>query len=409
MKNFIKMTVIMTNMLILTVLGMIIYYNRSLPNNYYITAGSELQISGLINAVPCSGSYSAGFSAAVGSSTAKRVELRLLGIIPIKTVNIQEINEPVLIPCGTPFGIKLLTDGVIAVELSSFETEEGIKAPAMEAGIRTGDIIKTINGQKILSNEDISNIIEKSNGEKLFISLTRNDVDTVVNVVPELCKTDNNYRIGLWVRDSSAGIGTITFYNPQNGSFAGLGHPVCDVDTGCIMPLYKGEVSDVTVNGVKKGKSGIPGELIGSFSSGNAIGSLEINCENGLYGTLNGFDESNEAVPLGMRQEIEPGEAYIYTTIDGNQPQKFKIIIEKIDLQDSHNSRNMIIKVTDKELLEKTGGIVQGMSGSPIIQNGKLIGAVTHVFVNNPAKGYAIFADAMYDSSVQVTGTDLAA
>ena len=409
MRNFIKITAIMANMLILSVLSVIIYYNRSLPNNYYIPAGSELQISGLINAVPCSGAYPAGFSVAVGSSSVKRAELRLLGIIPIKTVNIQEIDEPVLVPCGTPFGIKMLTDGVIAVELSSFETSGGIKAPAIEAGIKTGDIIKTINGKRILSNEDIADIIEESGGEKLSVNLIRDDVNIVLNVVPELCKTDNNYRIGLWVRDSSAGIGTITFYNPENNSFAGLGHPVCDVDTGCIMPLYKGEVSEVTVNGIKKGKSGIPGELIGSFSSVGSIGSLKINCENGLYGILDNFDGFAEAIPLGMRQEIETGEAYIYTTIDGSTPQKFKIIIEKIDLQDSQNSKNMIIKVTDKELLEATGGIVQGMSGSPIIQNGKLVGAVTHVFVNNPAKGYAIFADTMYDCSMQVIDMDSAA
>ena len=409
MKNFIKLTAIMANMLILTVLSIIIYYNRSLPNNYYIAAGSELQISGFIAAVPCSGIYPGGFSIPAGNSSVKRVELRLLGIIPIKTVNIQEIEEPVLIPCGTPFGIKLLTDGVIAVELSSFESDSGITAPAMEAGIKTGDIIKTINGKKILSNEDIADIIEESGGEKLSVNLMRENVNIVVNVTPELCKTDNHYRIGMWVRDSSAGIGTLTFYNPENSSFAGLGHPVCDVDTGCIMPLYKGEVAEVTVNGIKKGKSGIPGELIGSFSTGNAIGTLDINCENGLYGTLNEFSGFTEAVPLGLRQEIEPGEAYIYTTIDGKQPEKFKIIIEKIDLQDSQNSKNMIIKVTDKELLEKTGGIVQGMSGSPIIQNGKLIGAVTHVFVNNPTKGYAIFADTMYDCSMQVIDMDSAA
>ena len=409
MRNFIKITAAMANIIILTVLSIIIYYNRSLPNNYYIASGSELQISGFIAAVPCGGTYPAGFSVTAGSSSVKRAELRLLGIIPIKTVNIQEINEPVLIPCGNPFGIKLMTDGVIAVEVSSFETDSGIRSPAMEAGIKVGDIIKTINGRKILSNEDIADIIEESNGEKLSVNLIRDDVNIIVNATPQLCKTDNHYRIGLWVRDSSAGIGTVTFYNPENGSFAGLGHPVCDVDTGCVMPLYKGEVVEVTVNGVKKGKSGIPGELIGSFSAGSSIGTLEMNCENGLYGIMNEYAGSAEAIPLGMRQEIETGEAYIYTTIDGKQPQKYEIIIEKIDLQDSQNSKNMIIKVTDKELIEKTGGIVQGMSGSPIIQNGKLVGAVTHVFVNNPTKGYAIFADTMYDCSIQVIDMDHAA
>ncbi len=406
MKNFIKYMAIIANMLILTVLGAVIYYNRSLPNNYYVTTGSELKISDLIEAVPCSRTYPKGLSIPAGSSQGNRVELRLLGIIPIKTVNIQEISEPVLIPCGNPFGIKLTTNGVIVVELSSFETDHGIGSPAIDAGIKTGDIIKTINGKKILSNDDIAEIVEKSNGKSLSVSITRDETDMQVDITPCICMADNNYRIGMWVRDSSAGIGTLTFYNPENNCFAGLGHPVCDVDTGCIMPLYKGEVAEVTVNSIKKGRAGIPGELVGSFSDGGASGTLISNCENGLYGVLSGFDFNEEPVVLGLRHEIETGKAYIYTTIDGKEPQRYDINIEKIDLHDSNNGKNMIIKVTDEELLEKTGGIVQGMSGSPIIQNGKLVGAITHVFVNDPSKGYAIFADTMYDSSEQVMKTE---
>lgn len=409
MRNFIKFAAAMANMLILAVLSVIVYYNRSLPNNYYIAAGSELQISGIISAVPCGRVYPTGFSIPAGSTEVKRAELRLLGIIPIKTVNIQEIDEPYLIPCGTPFGIKLLTDGVIAVELSSFESECGICSPALDAGIKTGDIIKTINGKKILSNDDIADVIEDSEGEAVKVDLVRNSKNFTISVVPKLCMADGSYRIGMWVRDSSAGIGTLTFYDPRTKCFAGLGHPVCDVDTGCIMPLYKGEVAEVTVNSIKKGRSGVPGELVGSFSAGGAMGTLDANCENGLYGTLNGFESVLEPVKLGMRQEIETGKAYIYTTIDGKLPEKYEIVIDKIDLQDSDSGKNMIIKVTDKKLLEKTGGIVQGMSGSPIIQNGKLVGAVTHVFVNDPAKGYAIFADTMYDSSQDIINADPAA
>lgn len=409
MRRFIKMTAAMASIMILTCLGLIIYYNRSLPNNYYITTGSELKISGFIEAIPCYNVYSGEKAAAVSTNNVKRAELKLLGIIPIKTVNIQEVNEPVLIPCGDPFGIKLLTDGVVVVEVSSFETSSGLKAPAMDAGIKTGDIIKTINGQRIKSNEDIAHIIEKSGGESLSVDLVRDDKGITVNVDPKIYNADGTYHVGLWVRDSSAGIGTITFYDPETGVFAGLGHPVCDVDTGCILPLSKGEVVDVTVNSIKKGTSGVPGELIGSFSSGSAMGSLEMNCENGLYGIMSDYEPVNDGIPLGMRQEIEAGDAYIYTTIDDGAPRKYAISIEKIDLQDSRSGRNMIIKITDKELLEKTGGIVQGMSGSPIIQNGKLVGAVTHVFVNNPTKGYAIFADTMYSCSRNVITEDSAA
>lgn len=410
MKKIIKFTAVLFNIAFIAVLGIIIYYNKVLPNNYCIASGSELKLSEIIAAIPCAGTPTDGkISIETGSTGVRRAELRLLGIIPIKTVNIQEVDEPLLVPCGNPFGIKLLTDGVIAVDVGGFETKDGFKSPAADAGIKTGDVIKTINGSKVMSNDDIGNIISGSEGSTLSVNLVRDGKNMILKVKPERSSSDNSYKIGLWVRDSSAGIGTVTFYNPETGVFAGLGHPVCDVDTGSILPLSEGEVMDVNVNGIKKGAAGAPGELLGSFSSASATGTLELNCEYGLFGIFSSFKQSIQTLPLGMRQEIEAGEAYIYTTIDGNQPKKYKIVIEKIDLHDNKECKNMIIKVTDKELLEKTGGIVQGMSGSPIIQNGKLVGAVTHVFVNNPAKGYAIFADSMYECSKEVITSENAA
>lgn len=399
MRKALTLTLKIVNLVIIATFVVVVYYNNVLPNNYYVTTGNELEVSKIIETEYCSGPVSNTRQVENNNSQA---ELKLLGIIPIKTVNICEVDEPVLIPCGTPFGIKLLTDGVIVVEVSSFETKNGISSPAYDAGIRTGDIVKSINGKKVCSNEDIEKIISESNGEKMQFNIVRDNQTKKINVIPELCETDNSYRIGLWVRDSSAGIGTLTFYNPENEVFAGLGHPVCDVDTGEILPLLKGEVVEAEINGIKKGKAGHPGELLGSFTINSAIGTLDINNINGLYGHLSVDKFENHAVPLGMRQEIKIGKAYIYTTIDGNAPQKYEITIEKIDYNESQQCKNMIIKVTDKELLEKTGGIVQGMSGSPIIQNDKLVGAVTHVFVNNPTKGYAIFADTMYETSFEV-------
>lgn len=410
MKKIIKFTAVLLNIVLAAVLGVIIYYNTVLPNNYYIASGSELKLSEIIETIPCTGVPRGKVVAAeADKSGVKKAELKLLGIIPIKIVNIQEVDEPLLVPCGNPFGIKLLTDGVIAVEVSGFETASGYRSPAADAGIKTGDIIKTVNGQKVMSNENIEKIISESGGESLSFNLMRGEKNLILNVTPEVCSADGSYRAGLWVRDSSAGIGTVTFYDPETGVFAGLGHPVCDVDTGNILPLSEGEVVDVSVNGVKRGTAGVPGELLGSFSSLSAIGSLELNCADGLYGVMSSFNCRNEAVPLGMRQEIETGEAYIYTTVSGNQPKLYEIVIEKIDMHDTKGSKNMIIRVTDKELLEKSGGIVQGMSGSPIIQNGKLVGAVTHVFVNNPTKGYAIFADTMYECSKKVISSQAAA
>lgn len=409
MRRILKISLVTLSFALIFILCIIFYYNKVLPNNYYVTIGSKLKLSDIIEATPCSNQIYKEQTVSVEQTNLQRAELKLLGIIPIKTVNIKEVEEPVLIPCGNPFGIKLLTDGVIVVEISSFEGSDSFKAPAMDAGIKTGDIIKEIDGKAVKSNGDIEKIISESKGIPLTFNIIRDEKSIVLKVKPELCTTDNSYRIGLWVRDSSAGIGTITFYNPDTGVFAGLGHPVCDVDTGKTLPLFKGEVVDVYINGVKKGKAGIPGELMGSFSSDSPIGSLELNCDNGLYGCLSSIETVNQAIPLGMRQEIETGKACIYTTINGSKPEKYEIVIEKIDFNDSQSGKNMVIRVTDDGLLEKTGGIVQGMSGSPIVQNGKLVGAVTHVFVNNPTKGYAIFADTMYNSSLNVISDEKAA
>ena len=387
MRKFIKLTLAAVDTVIILLMAAIIYLNHNLPGNYYVNSGGKLDLPHIVQA-----------SATVsGSSISGTTELKLLGVIPIKTVNVRQIDTPVLVPCGEPFGIKLLTDGVIVVEVSSFETDNGFAAPALECGIEAGDIIKSINGTAVNSNSEVERIVSSLKDRSAQIEIIRDGVKRQLVLYPRKCSSDGKYRAGLWVRDSSAGIGTMTFYDPSTNGFVGLGHPVCDIDTGEIMPLYSGEVVKVAINGVKKGRSGVPGELMGGFVSAFSMGTLEMNEMNGVYGHLTDYIPSNEALPLAMRHEIKTGKAYIYTTIDGMSPEKYEISIEKIDITGSDESKNMIIRITDEQLLEKTGGIVQGMSGSPIIQNDRLVGAVTHVFVNNPEKGYAIFADTMYD------------
>ena len=209
------------------------------------------------------------------------------------------------------------------------------------------------------------------------------------------------------MRDSTAGIGTITFYNPETGAFGGLGHGICDTDTTELMPLLNGEIVPVTISGVTKGQKGSPGELKGYFASNESVGTLSANVEEGVYGNLDTAPAGSTPLKAAMKQEVKAGAAQILTTIDGSGPQYYDIQVESIDYHENQSSKNMVIHVTDSALLEKTGGIVQGMSGSPIIQNGKIVGAVTHVFVNDPTRGYGIFAENMLEVCTQATSQKL--
>jgi stage IV sporulation protein B len=337
-----------------------------------------------------------------------RANLKLFGAIPIKEVTVESLGTPAVVPLGTPFGIKMLTDGVLVVDTNGFPTKSGYSSPASKAGIKPGDVIKTINNIPVYSNADVAAIIQKAeSGANIVYS--RGDKTAVTELIPEKSSKDGKLKAGLWVKDSSAGIGTLTFADPETGIAAGLGHPVCDTQTGEILPLYSGQSCEVTITRYKKGAPGEPGELTGSFSEDTEIGELLGNRENGVYTEIEANDISEmsnragtEAMPLAFRQEIKKGEAVIISTIDGDTPQSFAIEIEDINLNDKGDSKDMVIKIKDERLINATGGIIQGMSGSPIIQNGKVIGAVTHVFVNNPTKGYAIFADTMYAEQIDI-------
>jgi stage IV sporulation protein B len=269
------------------------------------------------------------------------------------------------------------------------------KEPAVKAGLKCGDIITHINGEAATSSNQLTESVEQSQGQTLKLSIDRNGEKLELTLRPEM-SVNGGYKAGIWVRDSSAGIGTITYYDDESGKFAGLGHGVCDADTGKVMPLNNGEAVRARVNGFYKSSAGNPGELCGVFSD-IVLGSLRVNCETGVYGDL--LQPSGaKTVPVALESEIKPGAAQMITTIDGNGPQYYDIEIIKIYPSSDMSSRNMIIKVTDAGLIEKTGGIVQGMSGSPIVQNSMLVGAVTHVFVNDPTQGYGIFASRMLDT-----------
>lgn len=323
------------------------------------------------------------------------VDARLFGKIPLKTVELEVIEQNRLIPCGNVFGVKFFTKGVMVIRLSEVESSDGSVSPSKEAGLKEGDVIQSINGMRVNTAEEMADAVEKSKGEGMEIVYVRNANEYITVLTPVLSLSDRKYKTGIWVRDSTAGIGTMTCYNPSTGEFAGLGHGICDVDTGLLMPLLSASVVDVEITDIIKGRRGTPGELKGDFDSIRK-GKLMNNTESGVYGIMDKCPDGveNEPCEIGLADEIYEGKAYILCELDENGVEEYEINITKIR-SDNTEGKNFVIEVTDSKLIEKTGGIVQGMSGSPVIQNGKLVGAVTHVLVNSPSKGYGIFIQNM--------------
>ena len=327
-----------------------------------------------------------------GKYTAK---VKLFGLLPIKTARVTVLKNTTLAPLGVAFGLKLYTDGVIVVDITDFVANGKVCNPAYDAGIREGDIIVSYNGVKIKSNEQLIAEVKKFDGTPQEAIVQRNNLEFSAFVTPVADDTDSNYRIGLWVRDSAAGIGMLTFYNSKTNTLVGLGHSVSDSDTGQIMPVSTGEIVLADIKGVVKGQVGAAGELAGAFIENETIGVLTDNSESGLSAicTTDKFKDAKQ-YNVALKKEIKTGDAQIICCVDGTTPKTYDIKITKIN-NNLSETKNMIIEITDKELIKKTGGIVRGMSGSPIIQNGKLIGAVTHVLVDNPKKGYGIFIENM--------------
>lgn len=303
-----------------------------------------------------------------------------------------------VIPCGTPFGIKMLTDGVVVTDFGCVDASASQVSPAEAAGIRKGDIIITANGVDITDSNSLAEAVQLS-PESCELWIIRDGGELTVTAKALYSQKDGEYKLGLWTKDSCAGIGTMTFYDPETGTFGGLGHAISDSATGIRLPLSSGEITSVTITDVIKGGKGYPGELCGAFISDTEMGTLEVNSECGVFGKMEMSPILNEAVEIASPDEVETGEAVILTTIYGMMPKEYDIEIVSVDTGGNSPTRNMTVKITDKELLSATGGIVQGMSGSPIIQNGKLIGAITHVLVNDSAMGYGIFAENMIESA----------
>ncbi|WZL71429.1 SpoIVB peptidase [Clostridiaceae bacterium 35-E11] len=337
----------------------------------------------------------------VGSAN---LQLKLLGIVPIKNLKVDIVAKTKVIPGGQSVGVRLNTKGVLVVGLEEIEGIDGKKYnPGYKAGLSIGDSILEINNIKIKDADHVTHIINNNVNKNITLKVKRGENIFNVNITPMKSNEAGEYKIGLWVRDKTAGVGTLTFYHPDTQKFGALGHAITDIDTGLLLTVDNGEVVRSKVASVKEGKRGKPGEIKGIFyETSKPIGNVEKNTHFGIYGrSYNDIKNHlyDQPIEIGYQNEIKEGKATILTTVDDDKIKEYEINIEKVNRQRTPNTKSMIIRVTDKRLLQKSGGIVQGMSGSPIIQNGKLVGAVTHVFVNDPSKGYGLFIEWMMKES----------
>ncbi len=375
----------------------ILYCDKTMPDRYTVTEGKDLTLTGTLEASPLTADGVTSVAAVSGNTY--RASLKLFGIFPVKEVMVNVVKEPVVVVAGVPFGIKMYTDGVLVVGFSDVDTVAGPCNPARIAGLKIGDVVLKVGGESVSTNDQLRALVEASDGAPLDLLVRRDNLTFTVKYRAVLSVTENRYRSGFWVRDSSAGIGILTFFDPETKVFGGLGHAVCDVDTDEKLPISTGEIVAAEIMDVTKSTIGTAGSLNGAVYD-ETIGYLSVNSDTGVYGTLSRFPKTTFiTLPVAMKQQAKEGKAKIFTTVEGMAPAYYDIEIVKIRYGDASPTKNMVIRITDPALLEKTGGIVQGMSGSPIIQDGKLIGAITHVLVNDPAKGYAIFAENMLETA----------
>lgn len=326
------------------------------------------------------------------------------GLIPIRQLNINVLPEIELIPGGHSIGIKVHNKGVLVADIYSLERMDGEEfSPAENAGIETGDILLGINNKEFKDVDDAAEKIKKESRKgPVVITVERSGKIKEFTVTPYLCPFSEEYRIGLYIRDTTAGVGTLTFYHQESGIYGALGHVITELDSNEPLTINNGLIVTADVVDIKTAQEGQPGEKGGIFRNNEDIlGTIKKNNSYGIFGRIKNLEQKEfitplpANIPLGLASQVETGPAEILTVIEGKKIQSFNVEIEEVNLQNTPSSKGMIIRVVDEDLLEATGGIVQGMSGSPIIQNGRLIGAVTHVFINDPRRGYGIFAEWM--------------
>lgn len=377
----------------IAILALIAYFSvLKLPEKIYINDNTEVSDiyvnnQGVFNTVKLS---------------KDKVNIDFLGLIPIKSLAVQKLEDIKLYPGGSSVGIKLSTEGVLVVGFSDVKTRSGTESsPAKIAGLQLGDVLLKVNGKDIDGTAELGTLIKENDTNVVNIEFMRQGCKFNKDI--ELIKEGDAYKLGLWVRDSTAGIGTLTFYHEGSNTFGALGHPITDGDTNTTFTIKDGDLLSSSILSVRKGEKGVPGELRGLFiNEKSSIGKIKSNLSSGIFGSTNKPLVNpifNEPMSVGFRNEVVEGPATIISTVCDEGPKEYDIEIVKLLQQDKCGPKSMIIRVTDEELLSKTGGIVQGMSGSPIIQNNKIVGAVTHVLINKPDIGYGIYIEWMLEEA----------
>lgn len=326
------------------------------------------------------------------------IDVTLFGA-KVKQVTVDTIEDAKVVPIGKIIGMKLYTNGVLIVGMSEIENiHNEIINPSKSCDIQEGDTIVKVNDKEIENIENLKDVVNESKGENVLLTLVRNGTILTSNITPVQTE-EEEYKLGLWVKDAATGVGTITYYEKNTGSFAALGHGIVDSDTDKLIDIDSGEIVTSDILSITKAEINHPGEIRGTIVNQKTIGEVSKNTQFGIYGRLDNLSSLNidtsKSLPVALRDEIQIGDAKVLCSLDGKTNKEYQIRIEKINKNNSYDNKSMLIRITDEELIKQTGGIVRGLSGSPILQNGKFVGAVTNVLVSNPEIGYAIFGDMM--------------
>ena len=400
MKKKIIMLLLVFFLLLIYIYTLVINY---IPDKITLFEGEELSLKTFVGIGLERQDESLTVSSATNSKSIgkEKVSVNLFDKLLIKNIDISVIPKTKIIPVGSIAGLKLYTNGVLVVGMSEIEGEK----PYEHTGIEEGDTILKINNDMVNSTDDLIQKVNMSKGNEIKVQYIHDNQSKECSIKPVAVK--NEYKIGLWVRDSAAGVGTVTFYEPATQKFGALGHGITDIDTGELIDIASGEFVSANILNIKKGENGNPGKIQGTIEEQDTIGNIDKNTPFGIYGKMKNISNLNidksKEMEVALRDEIKLGKATILCSLDNRKVEEYEIEIKKIYKENNYNNKSMEIKITDEKLIEKTGGIIQGMSGSPIIQNGKFIGAVTHVLVNSSTEGYAIFGDLMIKQSKEIS------